>query len=116
MKIMMRWYNHILDLGGLKFLFPNLKGDKTIIPGSRILYLNLRQQWIKLLERSGIKKERIKEFGLHSIRISAATNASMGCEELEIQRLGRWRSGQMARHYIHSDKERQARPGLVLLG
>ena len=57
----------------------------------------------------------MKEFGLHSLRILAAMNASMGCEELEVQRLGRWRSGQMARHYIYSDKERQARPGLVLL-
>ena len=26
-RVMMKWYNHISELGGSKFLFPNLKGD-----------------------------------------------------------------------------------------
>ena len=30
--------------------------------------------------------------------------------------LGRWNSGEMARHYVQLDEEMQARPGSVLLG
>ena len=26
-RIILKWYNHVLDLGGSKFLFPNLRGD-----------------------------------------------------------------------------------------
>ena len=87
-KTMMKGYNHLLQLGRSKFLFPNLKGDRMIIPESRISYSNLRQQWIKLLEKSGIPEERMKEFCLHSLRISAAMRASIGCKELEVQRSG----------------------------
>ena len=41
-RIILKWYNHVLDLGGSKFLFPKLRGDRTIIPGSKISYSNLR--------------------------------------------------------------------------
>ena len=44
-RIILKWYNHLLDLGGSKFLFPNLRGDRTIIQGSRISYSNLRKVW-----------------------------------------------------------------------
>ena len=71
----------MLQLGGSKFLFPNLKGDRTIILASRISYSKLRQQWIELLGKSGILELRRKEFGLYSLRISAATNAFMEYEE-----------------------------------
>ena len=103
-------------LGGSKFLFPNLRGDRTIIQESQLSYSNLEGQWIKLLERTGLPAEEIKDFGLHSLRISAATNASYGCGELEIQLLGRWSSREMARHYVFMEEEVQARPGSVLLG
>ena len=66
-------------------------------------YSNLRQQWLKQLDRTGLPEEQTNEFGLHSLRISAATNSSVKCEELEIQLLGRWKSGEMARHYVHMD-------------
>ena len=115
-KVIICWYNKVLSLGGSKHLFPNLRGDRTIIQDSQMSYSNLRGQWLRLLERTGLPAKETMNFGLHSLRISAATNASYGCGELEIQRLGRWKSSDMARHYVRLDEETQARPGSVLLG
>ena len=56
-KIILKWYNQVLALGGSKYLFPNLRGDCSIILGSRISYSNLRQQWIKLLDSTGLLEE-----------------------------------------------------------
>ena len=77
-KVIIRWYNQVLSLGGSKYLFPNLRGDCTIIQDSEMSYSNLWGQWLRLLERTGLPAKETKDFGLHSLRISAATNASYG--------------------------------------
>ena len=115
-QVIIHWYNQVLSLGGLKYLFPNLRGYCTIIQDCQISYSNLRGQWLRLLERTGLPAEETKDFGLHLLRISVATNALYRCGELEIQHLGRWQLSNMARHYVRLDEETQARSGLVLLG
>ena len=86
-----------------------------MIKDSSVSNNNLRSQWIKLLQRTNIPEENKKDFGLHSLHISSATNTSYGCGELEIQHLGRWKSTEMARSYVYLEEEVLARPGSVLL-
>ena len=100
-RVLIKWYNKLHTAGGSKYLIPNLRGDRTVIKDSKVSYNNLRAQWIRLLQRTNIREETRNNFGMHSLRISAATNASYGCGELEIQCLGCWKSMEMARSYVH---------------
>ena len=56
------------------------------------------------------------EYGLHSLRIGSATNLSQGVEELELQRVGRWKTAHTAQDYVQLDEARKTKPGAVLLG
>ena len=76
---------------------------------------NIQGSWIKLIQRCDLPEDDRKAYGLHSLRISTATNASYGCGELEIQRLGRWKSVECARSYIQLE-EFLAKSSSIFLG
>ena len=115
-KVLIKWFNHVYSIGGSKYLFPNLRGDRTVIKDSKMTYNNLLSQWIPLLQRTNLPEETTRDFGLHSLRISAVSNASYGCWELEIQWMGRRCLSEMACPYVHLEEEVLASAGSVLLG
>ena len=64
----------------------------------------------------GLSKEEVDDYGLHSLRISSATNISQGVEELDLQRAGHWKCAACAQDYVQMDEAWKTKPGAVLLG
>jgi hypothetical protein len=92
-----------LKVGSWRLRFFVLQSDASFFPRTSVSYSALHEGCKDLIKKAGLDPSR---YSTHSAKRGSATEAvSAGCSDAEVTSLGRWRSANTGRQYVHSGRE-----------